>query len=347
MLTGIAQPTSPARPTARTGFGAAGSLAIAIAIALILFAPPAASPAATAESGSGAWPWPLLGEVITPYKNGSDRYAAGQHRGLDIAAPAGTPVLAITSGRVSFAGRLPDGGNTVTVRSADGQWLVSNLHLAEREVRVGERVQPGTRLGTVGKTGRRSAEQAHLHLSVRRAGSRAYVDPMTLLGAQRLASARRPAAPKIEALERPVARSADVRAHTTGGNSPAPRHGVQGHRTAAVHSAGEDAHEGDAADGTSRVAPPPISIESRSARPALASSTPEPLERPLPDDVKEPTGSPLPVPKRLMLVAIAAICLVALVLRRRPSAPLPKATGGPEAAEPADVIPLTGTRRSA
>jgi hypothetical protein len=163
----------------------------------------APSGAAAATGGTGAWPWPLLGEVITPYRNGSDPYAAGQHRGLDIAAPVGTPVLAIVDGRVSYSGRLPDGGETVTVRSADGQWLVSDLHLSSRSVARGDSVRAGQVLGRVGTTGRRSADQPHLHFGVRRVSDRAYVDPLGLLGAQRLpstpAAADAPAASHVAA----------------------------------------------------------------------------------------------------------------------------------------------------
>ena len=47
---------------------------------------------ATASPALGAWTWPLRGEVITPYLNGDNPYAAGQHRGVDIAGPVGAPV---------------------------------------------------------------------------------------------------------------------------------------------------------------------------------------------------------------------------------------------------------------
>src|SRR3954470_15495817 len=47
-----------------------------------------------------AWVWPVSGEVITPYRNGTDPYANGQHRGIDIAAPFGTPVVAAAGGDV-------------------------------------------------------------------------------------------------------------------------------------------------------------------------------------------------------------------------------------------------------
>src|SRR3954453_10304732 len=53
---------------------------------------------------SGEWTWPVHGEVITPYRNGTDPYAAGQHRGIDIAAPVGAPVVAAPDGTANFPG---------------------------------------------------------------------------------------------------------------------------------------------------------------------------------------------------------------------------------------------------
>ena len=50
------------------------------------------------------WVWPVRGEVITPYRNGDDPYASGQHRGIDIAADTGRQVVAAAGGEVRFAG---------------------------------------------------------------------------------------------------------------------------------------------------------------------------------------------------------------------------------------------------
>ena len=60
--------------------------------------------AALAGPAEAAWLWPVRGEVITQYRNGSDPYASGQHRGIDIAAASGTPVVAAAGGEVRFAG---------------------------------------------------------------------------------------------------------------------------------------------------------------------------------------------------------------------------------------------------
>lgn len=353
MLTRIAQPTSHEVRGARSRLSAAGSAIIALALVLLTLTAPACASAqgsATAEAGTGAWPWPLLGEVITPYSNGSDPYAAGQHRGLDIAAPVGSPVLAIVDGRVSFSGRLPDGGETITVRSSDGQWLVSYLHLSSRGVARGASAIAGMTLGAVGTTGRRSADEPHLHLSVRRTDTRAYVDPLTLLGARRLPRAPREArAESAKVLERPAARSAEVHAQSRGDSSPAQRHGALERQVTAARPAGAHAREGHAARrGISRVAPPPLKIAATVAdRPSSKAVVPDAVAAEVPGDSK---ADRRPAPPRSLLFAIAAVCAAALLMRRR-QAPA-EATAPPPLAEPraphdAKVLEFDRSRKSA
>lgn len=128
------------------------------------------------------WTWPVTGDVITPYRNGSDAYAAGQHRGIDVAAPAGAAVFAAAAGSVRFAGVAGSSGLTLSVRTADGRYDTSYLHLSASAVREGDQVRLGQRIGAVGTGGRRSTSQPHLHFGVREAGSRhAYRDPLGLL----------------------------------------------------------------------------------------------------------------------------------------------------------------------
>jgi len=139
--------------------------------ALLALTPPA----------QASWVWPVKGEVITQYRNGSDPYAGGQHRGIDIAAPVGTPVVAAAGGEVRFAGTAGSSGLTVSVRTGDG-YDSSYLHLSALAVRAGAHVSAGERLGAVGTSGTRSAVQPHLHFGVREAGTRhAYLDPLVLL----------------------------------------------------------------------------------------------------------------------------------------------------------------------
>jgi len=131
---------------------------------------------------AAGWGWPVSGDVITPYRNGDDPYAAGQHRGIDIGAAPNTPVRAAAAGTVTFAGVAGSSGLTVAVRTGDGRFDTSYLHLSSAAVVKGDRVGEGARLGLTGTTGRRSAAQPHLHFGVREAGSRhAYRDPLTLL----------------------------------------------------------------------------------------------------------------------------------------------------------------------
>ena len=149
-------------------------VATAVFLAGLLF--PASSPA------DPGWTWPVEGEVITPYRNGADPYAGGQHRGVDIAAPAGAAVRAASAGTVTFSGTAGSSGLTVAVRTADGRFDTSYLHLSAVSVGKGDRVAAGARLGAVGTSGRRSVPAPHLHFGVREAGSRhAYRDPLTLL----------------------------------------------------------------------------------------------------------------------------------------------------------------------
>lgn len=367
MLTRLAQPTSRSAPRTRTrcsararSGAAAGRLAAFVAMLALLPAPAGAVAQGTsgASAGRGAWPWPLVGEVITPYRNGSDRYAAGQHRGLDIAAPLGSAVLAIVDGRVSFSSRLPDGGQTVTLASSDGHWLISHLHLAGRSVTRGQQVRAGQLLGRVGATGRRSADAAHLHLGVRRASDRSYVDPLELLGSARTPPARAAgtntasARPQLHALEQPARAASGVRAPQTGDSPSTTRHGAERARNAQARSVDAPAREGHAADGISRVAPPPASAFAASASPAASQSPRAAFDRQA-DEPEVAAAEPAPAParassgggnkRRLALLAISAICLISLFLRSRSTTP--KKTAPPAAAtgeehEEAEVIQL-------
>jgi hypothetical protein len=127
------------------------------------------------------WVWPVSGEVITPYRNGTDPYATGQHRGIDIGAPVGTPVVAAAGGDVRFAGTAGSSGVTISIRTGDG-YDTSYLHLSSLSVRAGAHVSAGERIGAVGTTGVRSAPAPHLHFGVRDAGTRHdYHDPLAFL----------------------------------------------------------------------------------------------------------------------------------------------------------------------
>jgi murein DD-endopeptidase MepM/ murein hydrolase activator NlpD len=125
-----------------------------------------------ASAAAGAWERPLDGPVLRPFAVGPDRFAAGQHRGVDLGAPPGSRVLAACGGRVTFAGRVPRGGRTVSVRC--GRLVATYQHLGAVAVRRGQIVLPGARIGKVGH----ARPRPHVHLGARDAATGAYVDPL-------------------------------------------------------------------------------------------------------------------------------------------------------------------------
>ncbi|MDY0007765.1 MAG: peptidoglycan DD-metalloendopeptidase family protein [Spongiibacteraceae bacterium] len=82
------------------------------------------------------------------------------HRGVDYAAPTGTPVYAAGDGRVVQSGFTKPNGNYVVIQHGQ-QYQTKYLHLQKRAVRVGERVRQREVIGWVGSTG--YATGPHLH----------------------------------------------------------------------------------------------------------------------------------------------------------------------------------------
>src|SRR5581483_9111473 len=63
-----------------------------------------------------AWSWPVNGPVLAPFVfDPAHPYAAGEHRGIDVAADAREVVHAPASGSVTFAGVVPGSGSSVTI----------------------------------------------------------------------------------------------------------------------------------------------------------------------------------------------------------------------------------------
>ena len=97
------------------------------------------------------------------------------HHGVDIAAPAGTPVHAAGDGTVSFAGYRGQAGRMVELRHANG-YLTQYLHLSRyaRGIRPGAHVRQGEVIAYVGSSG--SSTGAHLDYRIQMGG--VYVNPL-------------------------------------------------------------------------------------------------------------------------------------------------------------------------
>jgi murein DD-endopeptidase MepM/ murein hydrolase activator NlpD len=97
------------------------------------------------------------------------------HRGVDYAAPIGTPVRTVGDGVVEFAGWQQGYGNTIEIRhSQDRSTLYA--HLSRIDVKVGQRVTQGSTVGAVGNTGMSTGP--HLHFEFRVAG--VHQDPLVI-----------------------------------------------------------------------------------------------------------------------------------------------------------------------
>jgi murein DD-endopeptidase MepM/ murein hydrolase activator NlpD len=107
--------------------------------------------------------WPVDG----PLASGFGRRRAGWHAGIDIQADMGTPVLAAAAGTVSFSGWAASYGRLVKILHPNG-FVTVYAHNSENLVQVGDTVEAGTAIATVGRSGRASAH--HLHFEIRRDG---------------------------------------------------------------------------------------------------------------------------------------------------------------------------------
>ncbi|HXI86244.1 MAG TPA: M23 family metallopeptidase, partial [Parvularculaceae bacterium] len=99
------------------------------------------------------------------------------HKGVDFAAPTGTPVKAAGNGVVERANRFGSFGNYIRIRHANGyQTIYGHLHAFARGVHAGSHVKQGQIIAYVGSTGRSTGP--HLHYEVHLRGNP--VNPMHL-----------------------------------------------------------------------------------------------------------------------------------------------------------------------
>ena len=121
--------------------------------------------------------WPLPGHTyISCHFGGVDAFGNAGHRGTDIPAPEGTPILAAHSGTVLVSGWNDSYGNQVLLDNGAGL-STRYTHMTQTAVTAGEAVTAGQVIGYVGSTGDSTGN--HLHFEVMQGGVR--VDPLSLV----------------------------------------------------------------------------------------------------------------------------------------------------------------------
>lgn len=135
---------------------------------------PTAAPSSQTSGGFG-WPLAVSGK-ITSYFGGREQPIAGastNHKGIDIAAPQGTAVLAAASGTVVTATYSSSAGNYIMIYHGNSTYTVY-MHCSSLNVGKGQTVSRGQTIASVGSTGVSSG--SHLHFGISVGGS--YVNPL-------------------------------------------------------------------------------------------------------------------------------------------------------------------------
>ncbi len=104
--------------------------------------------------------WPVWSGTVT---SGFGIRHGAMHDGIDIAAPAGTPVHAAGSGVVIYVGRLHGYGNTVIIRHADN-YVTVYAHDEANLVREGQHVARGQEIAEIGTSGRTTGPNLHFEV---------------------------------------------------------------------------------------------------------------------------------------------------------------------------------------
>jgi len=164
------RPSPP--PSGRDG-GRPGRIESSVMAALPPATPAAKAPVASVRRSSGSLSWPLRGVLYARF----GRKGRSPHDGIDLAAPAGTPVRTAAEGSVLFAGPQQGYGLLVIVEHPHGLVTVY-AHNRDLRVRTGQQIREGQVIATVGESGKTSGP--HLHFEVRQDG--APVDPLDFLG---------------------------------------------------------------------------------------------------------------------------------------------------------------------
>ena len=132
------------------------------------------------EYNQGGFAWPIPGYTNLSSDFGVGRWIYGKwdvHRGMDVPAPAGTPIYAAADGVVSTNNHWTYG---ISVKISHGSGLATIYgHMSARAVNDGDYVTQGQLIGYVGSTGNSTGNHLHFETTLHGAAvsSRPYLGP--------------------------------------------------------------------------------------------------------------------------------------------------------------------------
>lgn len=129
--------------------------------------------------GAFVWPCPASTRITSNYgaRVSPTGGASSNHKGIDIGAPGGAPIVAAAGGTVTTASYSSAAGNYVMISHGGGLYTVY-MHASALLVSPGQTVSAGQTIAKVGSTGISTGN--HLHFGVSLNGS--YVSPWNYLG---------------------------------------------------------------------------------------------------------------------------------------------------------------------
>lgn len=129
----------------------------------------------TANSGGYVWPLTVSGRISSyfGYRDAPTEGASTFHKGIDVAVPTGTGILATKSGTVVTSAYSSSAGNYVAVSHGDGVYSYY-MHCSKLLVSEGDKVSKGQKIALSGNTG--ISTGPHLHFAIFANGS--YVNPL-------------------------------------------------------------------------------------------------------------------------------------------------------------------------
>lgn len=128
-----------------------------------------------ASSGGYCWPLTVSGRISSyfGYRSSPTAGASSYHKGIDVAVPVGTGVLAAKKGTVVTATYSSSAGNYVAISHGNGTYTYY-MHCSSLSVSVGQQVSKGQRIALSGNSG--ISTGPHLHFAIFTGGS--YVNPL-------------------------------------------------------------------------------------------------------------------------------------------------------------------------